>query len=191
MKRDALPWLLAAAGALFLLGRGGGGGGVRCGVSGAPVARELRDELLDAWEARGYDRAEADRTIAAESGWRAGAMNCHAGRPVAGGVCQCTAGTLKTLGFPGDVPAFVAAGASVQVPWCIALVRRAPRGRVPGDTRLALFWPAAVGQSDDYLIADRDVRRSVWEQNEGLRAGWPGVRDGPITAGSVRATVRA
>jgi len=60
---------------------------------------------------------------------------------------------------------------------------RAPRWREPGDTYLAVFWPAAVGKPGDYVIARRG--ELVYDVNSGLDAS----HDGVLTASDARQTL--
>lgn len=156
----------------------------RCGVYGPIAPRDVRERVLDAWAARGYDRAEASRTMTRESGFRPHALACNArGKPIAGGMIQAIAGTLRHYGYPYGPASFAALSAREQLPVTLAIIRGLPRGSRPGDTRLALFLPAYVSAEDDVVLADIDS--PIWCANPSLRE--PG--DGPITAGSVRRTV--
>lgn len=157
---------------------------------------ELRAAILDAFAARGYDRDEADRTVTAESGWRPHALYRGAdGQPGAAGLIQMTGQSLRINGWTAGSEAFAAASEATQWPVYRRYIERMPRGRVPGDSRLALFWPIAVldGWYDDVIIASvisTGLAGRAWAANPSLREGYPRVEMGPITAGSVRATVR-
>lgn len=157
----------------------------RCGIYGPIAPKAVRERVLDAWEAKGYDRAEAARTMTRESGFRPHALACgrKTGRPIAGGMIQAIDGTLRRYGFRGGPAAFAALSAEGQLPVTLAIVRGLPRGARPGDSRLVLFLPSFVRASDSTVVADIDS--PIWCANPSLRE--PG--DGPITAGSVRRTV--
>lgn len=162
-----------------------------------PASPELRAAVLDAFVARGYDRDEVERTIRAESGWLPHVVGRgDDGRPIAAGLIQLTDGSLKTNGWTRGVEAFAAASETAQLPIYQRFLSRMPRANRPGDSRLVLFWPVAVRDDwpDERVIASVvsiGFPAKVWEQNPTLREGYPAVPMGPITAGSVRATVRA
>jgi hypothetical protein len=58
------------------------------------------------------------------------------------------------------------------------------------DCYLAVFYPAAIGKPDDYIIGNRDgsrFQRAVYEQNKGLDRN----QDGTIRKSEIVATIRA
>jgi hypothetical protein len=136
-------------------------------------------EVLSALADLGFPRAELDAAIRIESVWNPAAVNpaTHAV-----GLIQFMPSTLRALGFPGTWQDFAKLGALEQIPWIRAYLSRW-KWRVPGDTYLALAYPAALGEPDDKIIAVEGDGSLIWEQNPLWRS--PG--GGPVTAGSIRA----
>lgn len=206
MMRDERIWLAVAAmvAGIFVMAREIGEtlGDLPGQFASAPPSPDalasaaLRDALLGAFSRRGYDPEEVIRAIGAESGWRPHAVGRVDGRPVAAGLIQMTDASLRANGWDAGVEAFAGATEATQWPTYQRFIGRMPRARRPGDARLALFWPVAVRDDwpDERVIASVvsiGFPAKVWEQNPTLREGYPAVPMGPITAGSVRATVRA
>lgn len=120
--------------------------------------------------------------IEKESGWRPEATNptSHAT-----GLLQFMPSTAVKLGTTVDELRAMTLGA--QAPFVRKyLAPFVPRIREVGDVYLATFWPAALGQADDFVIATPGS--DVWAQNASLReyVGPEKVPTGNITAGSVR-----
>lgn len=62
------------------------------------------------------------------------------------------------------------------------------------DCYLAVFYPAAIGRSDDYVLGRRDAPGflgRVYEQNAGFDGRGGDHKDGLVTRGEVCATIRA
>ena len=127
----------------------------------------------------GWPRAELDAAIRIESGWNPAAVNptSHAV-----GLIQFMPRTLRALGYAGSWQDFAKLGAMEQVPWIRKYFSRW-RWRVPGDTYLAIAYPAALGKPDDELVAMEGS--PIWNQNPAWRS--PG--NGPVNAGSIRAVL--
>jgi len=159
-----------------------------CGVGGPVASEAVRKALLDAGAARGYPREQVDKAVKRESGWHAQAVACPGGKhPVAGGLMQLLALTLRANGFDGSPDQFAALTAEEQVPVIVSMLSKMPKvtNPRPGEFGLALFWPAAVGKPEGYVIAGPDgPNKAVWEQNPGLRTAG----GGPITVGKVLST---
>lgn len=160
-----------------------------CGITGPVAPESVRKAILDAGEAKGYPRSDVDKAIKRESGWKPAAVACTGSpkHPVAGGLNQMLALTLKANGFVGSPDQFAALTAEEQLPYILSFIKKMPPStlHLPGDFGLALFTPAYVGKPNDYVIYK--VGSAGWEQNPGLRTEGG---KGPITAGSVRATAR-
>lgn len=159
-----------------------------CGIAGPVASEAVREAILSAAEKRGYPRGDVDKAVRRESGWKAQAVACG-GSPrhaIAGGLLQFIPITLKAVGFDGSPEQFAGLPAEAQLPYLLKFLGKMPQStlHLPGDFGLALFTPAYVGKQDDFVIYERGSLG--WEQNPGLRLGG----DGPITAGSVRATAR-
>lgn len=162
-----------------------------CGIGGPVASEAVRKAILDAGAKRGYPRADIDKAAKRESGWHAQAVACTGTpkHPVAGGMLQLLASTLRANGFDGSPDQFASLTAEQQLPIILSMLGKMPQAKLnkPGDFGLALFWPAAVNKPDEYVIAAKGgPNADVWEQNPGLRE--PG--GGPITAGYVRSTAR-
>jgi hypothetical protein len=129
-------------------------------------------DVLQAGVAEGVDPAELAWVIDRESGWDPMAQN-----PVstATGLLQWMRATRRTLGAPEPFPSTMRG----QAPYVGAYLRRLRPAR--GEVYTAVFFPAAMGKPDDWLIADSSTRPQVWQDNAPLRGP-----DGRITAGSVR-----
>jgi len=160
-----------------------------CGLTGPVASDAVKKAILDAGEAKGYPRSDVEKAIRRESGWKASAVACTGSpkHPVAGGLNQMLASTLKANGFVGSPDQFAALTAEEQLPYILKFIARMPPStlHLPGDFGLALFTPAYVGKPNDFVIYK--VGTAGWEQNPGLRTEGG---KGPITAGSVRATAR-
>lgn len=143
-----------------------------------------RNAVLDVFEARGYPRAEANKVVSVESGWRPGAINrARDGTILAVGLIQFIPSTLKRLGYQGTPESFARLSATAQLPWIDKFLAGQKRWRVPGDTYLTLAAPDFVGAPDETIVYDVGTR--AWELNPGLRSA----NNGPITAGSIRAVI--
>lgn len=150
-------------------------------TSSAPArtTSPARAAVLDALAGLTFPRAELDAAIRIESGWNPAAVNptTHAV-----GLIQFMPRTLQALGFPGSWQDFSQLGALEQVPWIRRYFARW-KWRTPGDTYVALAYPAALGKPDDELVAMEGS--PIWNQNPAWRS--PG--NGPVTVGSIRAVL--
>ena len=147
--------------------------------SSSTSSSPARAVVLDALAGLGYPRAELAAAIRIESGWNPAAVNptSHAV-----GLIQFMPRTLQALGYAGSWQDFAELDALQQVPWIRKYLSRW-RWRVPGDTYLALAYPAALGKPDDELVAMEGS--PIWNQNPAWRS--PG--NGPVNAGSIRAVL--
>lgn len=138
-----------------------------------------RAAILGALSDLSWPRAELDAAIRIESGWNPAAVNptSHAV-----GLIQFMPRTLQRLGYGGTWQEFARLGALQQLPWIRKYLSRWS-WRVPGDTYLALAYPAALGKPDDELVAMEGS--PIWNQNPSWRS--PG--NGPVNAGSIRAVL--
>lgn len=121
---------------------------------------------------------ELANIIENESGWEPGAVNAMSG---ATGLIQFMPQTAKNLGT--TVAALRTMSRGEQAPFVAKYFAAFHGIDKPGDLYTATFFPAAVGQPDDYVIATKDgLMKQVWEQNPLFRSP----NDGPIVAGNVR-----
>lgn len=140
------------------------------------ASREDRDYVTSQVAMLGWPKGEVDRAIMHESGWKPAAVNPN-GKAV--GLIQFMPSTLRGYGYDGDHTTFRRLSAREQLPWILRFFRPY-RWQQPGDTYLAMAWPAALGKSDGYVIAEPGSK--VWHANPSLRTS----KTGPITAGSIR-----
>lgn len=115
------------------------------------------------------------------------------GLPYSGaiGLIQFMGSTAKSL---GTTTAELAAMTFAEQ---LSFVRRylstyASRIKNLEDCYLAVFYPAAIGRTDDYVMGQRDAEGfigRVYEQNAGFDT--KGNNDGRVTRGEVCATIRA
>lgn len=157
-----------------------------CGITGPVAPDSVKNAIIAAGVKKGYPAADVSRAVSRESGWHASALNCQGAdkHPVAGGLLQFLASTAKSNGWEGNIDQFAALTAEEQLPYLLRFIARMPPStlHLPGDFGLALFTPAYVSKPNDFVIYA--VGTDGWIQNKGLRTA----NDGPITAGSVRAT---
>lgn len=157
-----------------------------CGITGPVASETVKKAILDAGVKKGYPREDVNRAVLRESGWHASALNCQGAdkHPVAGGLLQMLDSVARANGFEGNIDQFAALTAEEQLPYILKFISKMPPStlHLPGDFGLALFTPAYVGKPNDFVIYD--VETDGWEQNPGLRTAG----NGPVTAGSVRAT---
>lgn len=146
---------------------------------GARATRADRDYVTGQVAMMGWPKDEVDRVIMRESGWRPSAIGpkLRDGHPV--GLIQFMPKTLRAMGYPGTWRDFARLSAKQQAPYVVRFFRPY-RWTRPGDTYVATAWPAALGKSDSYVIAEPGS--VVWKQNPSLRES----KTGPITAGSIR-----
>jgi hypothetical protein len=126
-------------------------------------------------------RDELAMIVEWESGWKTDAVN-----PVskATGLIQFMPTTAKWLGTTTEE--LRAMNLRQQAHFVRKYYRQVLRGKKlsrPGDLYLATFYPGAMGQEDDFVIASATHNAIIWKQNPSLRDG----PEGPITAGAVRA----
>ena len=149
-------------------------------VSSKAAPLEHQTAVLDALAAMGWPRREVNASIRTESGWNPAARNPTTD---ASGLIQFMPRTLELLGWKQGTAAFRQLSAVEQIPWVQKYFSRL-RWREPGDTYVALAYPAALGKDDGHIVALPGS--PVWRQNPSWRV--PG--GGPVTAGSIRDVLR-
>lgn len=140
---------------------------------------QAKKEILDAFEARGFARDEASKTIQIESGWRPSARNKASG---AVGLIQFMPADLRGLGWSAPAADFAELSMAEQLPWIKRFLKRAPPGSRPGDAYLLVAAPSYIGMPDDVVVYP--VGSKAWKMNPPWHD--PGE---PVTAGSLRRVV--
>lgn len=198
-KPSLSAWLFGGAAALFALfavrkGSGKASEATPAGPSPAPsTGRTLPDvpglkerlaaepgfgaAFLAMTDAMGWGQEQADY-LAASIGGIESRFNPQAQNPTtrATGLIQFMPSTAKALGT--TVEALFAMTATEQLPFVRAYFR--DRKLAPRDVYPAIFWPAAIGKSDEAVISRAGEK--VYDQNRGLDSN----KDGILTAGDIR-----
>ena len=148
----------------------------------AALAREpgLGRAFLAMADRLGWTEAHRDygaAIVSFESEWKPDAVNPYSG---ASGLIQWMPSTAKAFGT--TVEAIRQMSALEQIPLVEDYFERR-KGLAPRDLYLLVFYPAAIGKSDEHVVFRRGEKG--YEQNAGLDAE----KDGTITVGNIRAVI--
>lgn len=124
--------------------------------------------------------------MAFETGYTFSPSKKNAAGSSAIGLIQFMDKTAKALGT--TTTALASMTAEQQLDFVEAYFRPY-RGRLKnlGDVYMAIFWPAAIGKPDSYVLIDRAKHPTAYAQNKGLDS----TGDGKITRGEAYARVAA
>jgi hypothetical protein len=148
----------------------------------APHGSAVADRLVELAQAHGWNVNAIAAVIKIESGGKPAAVNPLSG---ATGLIQFMPQTAKTLGT--TVEALRKMSALEQLDFVERYFEQAFGGSVPsavGDYYVAVFMPAYLGRADSDVIARKGEK--VYDQNAGLDLD----RNGELTVGDVRSTLR-
>lgn len=148
------------------------------------VTPEQRARVIGTIALLGWPKAEIEKVIRIESGWKTSALN-----PVsyAAGLIQLMPFWLTAYKFRPDLPtgkaraiAFSELSADEQLPWIVKFFQLINKTwSIPGDTYVAVAAPAFVGAPDEQIIYQ--VGSPAWRQNPAWHDG-----SNPVTTGSIR-----
>lgn len=148
------------------------------------IAHRTADEIAlfaGVMQSAGLDVGNVATVIEFESA-RTWSPSVHNPGSAAVGLIQFMPDTAKGLGTSSA--ALEQMSFAEQLPWVAKYFARVGPARLTRlvDYYAAVFWPAAIGTADDFVIAD--VGGEVWTANKGL------VRNGgPITTGDLAAAM--
>jgi len=129
----------------------------------------------------GVNKADLIAVMRLESGLDPTAQNK---KSKATGLIQFMPDTAREVGTTTDELLRMSAVQQLDYVYKYFVMRGIQPGMKLGDLYLAVFWPAAVGKPDNYVIARRGS--SVYDWNDGLDV----TKDGILTAGDARRAVQ-
>lgn len=143
---------------------------------GSKVSEEFRDKVVDISEHLGIDPDWLMTCIAFESAgtFRADVKNMAGSG--ATGLIQFMPSTARAMGTTVDALAAMSEVEQLDYVYAYFLPYEGRLGSL-ADVYMAILWPRAIGESEAYVLWDRDYRPTTYRQNSGLDTN----QDGKVT----------